>query len=71
MENQDRACSIIIDIVNSRIKEMILADGIIIASPTYFADMTAETKALIDCFLVCYESEWQSLVTKSWYCLHC
>jgi multimeric flavodoxin WrbA len=50
---------------------MILADGIIIASPTYFADMTAETKALIDCFLVCYESEWQSLVTKSWYCLHC
>jgi len=27
---------------------MIKADGIIIASPTYFSDMTAETKALID-----------------------
>ena len=48
VENQDRACSITTDIVNSCIKEMIQADGIIIASPTYFADMTAETKALID-----------------------
>jgi len=27
---------------------MIEADGIIIASPTYFADITPETKALID-----------------------
>jgi len=48
VENQDCACSITTDIVNSCIEEMIQADGIIIASPTYFADMTAETKALID-----------------------
>jgi multimeric flavodoxin WrbA len=27
---------------------MIKADGIIIGSPTYFADLTSETKALID-----------------------
>jgi multimeric flavodoxin WrbA len=47
-ENQDRSCAITTDIVNSCIQEMIKADGIIIASPTYFSDMTAETKALID-----------------------
>jgi multimeric flavodoxin WrbA len=47
-ENQDRCCSITTDIVNSCIEEMIKADGIIIGSPTYFSDMTAETKALID-----------------------
>ena len=48
VENQDRACVITNDVVNICIEEMIKADGIIIASPTYFADMTAETKALID-----------------------
>jgi multimeric flavodoxin WrbA len=47
-ENQDRACAITTDIVNFCIEEMIKADGIIIGSPTYFSDMTAETKALID-----------------------
>ena len=47
-ENLNRACSITNDVVNSCITEMIKADGIIIASPTYFADMTPETKALID-----------------------
>jgi len=47
-ENQDRCCAITDDIVNSCIEEMIKADGIIIGSPTYFSDMTAETKALID-----------------------
>lgn len=47
-ENQDRSCVIKTDIVNSCIEEMIKADGIIIASPTYFSGMTAETKALID-----------------------
>ncbi len=36
------------DIVNACIQKMKEADGIIIGSPTYFANMTAETKALID-----------------------
>jgi multimeric flavodoxin WrbA len=47
-ENQDRKCVIDDDIVNHCIEKMIAADGIIIASPTYFANITAETKALID-----------------------
>ena len=47
-ENQDRKCVITDDIVNHCIEKMIAADGIIIASPTYFANITAETKALID-----------------------
>lgn len=46
--NKDRHCTIDNDIVNEAIDKMDAADGIIIASPTYFADVTAETKALID-----------------------
>jgi multimeric flavodoxin WrbA len=36
------------DIVNDCIARIAAADGIIIASPTYFADVSAETKAIID-----------------------
>jgi multimeric flavodoxin WrbA len=36
------------DIVNQCIQKMTLADGIILGSPTYFADLTPELKALID-----------------------
>ena len=35
-------------IVNECIEKMLEADGIILASPTYFADLTPELKALID-----------------------
>ena len=34
--------------INLCIEKMAEADGIIIGSPTYFADLTPETKALID-----------------------
>ncbi|MDD1672447.1 MAG: flavodoxin family protein [Methanomicrobiales archaeon] len=47
-ENQDRKCVIENDFVNSCIAKMADADGIIIGSPTYFADVSTETKALID-----------------------
>jgi multimeric flavodoxin WrbA len=36
------------DIANACIAKMIQADGIILGSPTYYADVTPETKALID-----------------------
>lgn len=36
------------DMLNACIAKMIEADGIILGSPTYFADVTPETKALID-----------------------
>ncbi|HOO53623.1 MAG TPA: flavodoxin family protein [Methanothrix sp.] len=47
VENKDRRCTIDDDIVNDCIARMIEADGIILASPTYFADVSAEMKALI------------------------
>jgi multimeric flavodoxin WrbA len=47
-ENKDRKCVIDKDIVNDCIEKMVEADGIILASPTYFADLTPELKALID-----------------------
>ncbi len=47
-ENQDKKCSIKNDIVNEYIEKMIDADGIILASPTYFSNVSTEMKALID-----------------------
>jgi multimeric flavodoxin WrbA len=47
-ENKDQRCSVKNDIVNDCIEKMLQADGIILASPTYFADVSTELKALID-----------------------
>jgi multimeric flavodoxin WrbA len=47
-EKMDRKCINDKDIVNKCIEKMFEADGIILASPTYFADLTPELKALID-----------------------
>ncbi len=41
-------CIVDIDCINSCIEKMLAADAIVLASPTYFADITAEMKALID-----------------------
>lgn len=46
--NQDKRCAVDKDFLNECIEKMLEADGIIIGSPTYFADVTAEIKALID-----------------------
>lgn len=46
--NRDKQCVIGNDIVNECIEKMLDADGIILASPTYFADVSTEMKALID-----------------------
>src|SRR5574344_855547 len=47
-EVQDRKCHIKNDLLNECIQKMIEADGIILGSPVYFADVTSEMKALID-----------------------
>ncbi len=46
-DSKDRQC-VIGDDINAAIAKMDEADGIILASPTYFADVTSELKALID-----------------------
>ena len=46
--NKDKKCVIKTDNVNNYIKMMEDADGIILGSPTYFSNVTTETKALID-----------------------
>jgi len=46
--NQDLQCSVKNDSVNECIRKMLDADGIILASPTYFTDVTTEMKALSD-----------------------
>lgn len=47
-EKKDKKCAIKNDIVNDCIEKMVEADGIILGSPTYFADITSEMKALIE-----------------------
>ncbi|MCZ7357009.1 MAG: flavodoxin family protein [Candidatus Methanoperedens sp.] len=47
-ETKDRKCAVKNDIVNDCIEKMVEADGIILGSPTYFADVTSEMKALIE-----------------------
>ncbi len=45
---KNKRCVITDDIVNECIEKMERAEGIILGSPTYFADCTAQIKALID-----------------------
>lgn len=47
-KKEDGRCHQDNDLINKCIEKMIDADGIIIGSPTYFADLSTEAKALID-----------------------
>lgn len=47
-ESKDNECIIKNDILNELIKKMIAADAVILGSPTYFANVSSEIKALID-----------------------
>ncbi len=47
-ENKDKRCAVESDVVNECIEKMAEADGIILGSPTYFADVTTDMKALIE-----------------------
>jgi multimeric flavodoxin WrbA len=47
-KNKDRRCAVQTDAANEHIEKMLGADGIILGSPSYFQNVTAEMKALID-----------------------
>jgi multimeric flavodoxin WrbA len=47
-EKKNKRCNVEKDIVNECIEKMIEADGILLGSPTYFADVSASMKALIE-----------------------
>jgi len=47
-EKKNRRCAVNSDCINECIEKMEAADGIILASPTYFADLSPELKAVID-----------------------
>lgn len=46
-DNKDRRCAVK-DEMNGYIEKMLGADGILLGSPTYFADLTTNMKSLID-----------------------
>jgi len=48
VKNKDGECAIKKDDLNSYVKKMVEADGIILGSPVYFSNITSEMKALID-----------------------
>jgi multimeric flavodoxin WrbA len=47
-QNKDQKCSAKSDVLNECIDKMLESDGIILGSPTYFANVSTEMKALID-----------------------
>ncbi|MEW6265731.1 MAG: flavodoxin family protein [Thermodesulfobacteriota bacterium] len=47
-EKADRRCSFDDDALNECLAKMFEADGLILGTPTYFADLTPEIKCLID-----------------------
>lgn len=47
-ENKNKRCVVDNDVANECIAKMLESDGIILGSPTYFADVSSEMKALID-----------------------
>ncbi len=47
-ERVDKRCAVEGDIVNESIEKMIRADGVLLGSPVYYADLTAGMKALIE-----------------------
>jgi multimeric flavodoxin WrbA len=47
-DNANRRCSVDGDAINEVIEKMLEADGIVLASPTYFADVSPEIKAVMD-----------------------
>ncbi|HAA03604.1 MAG TPA: flavodoxin family protein [Syntrophobacteraceae bacterium] len=48
MKNKDQRCAVKDDKLNEYLEKIIQADGIILGSPTYFADVSPEIKALVD-----------------------
>jgi len=47
-KNKNNRCAVDNDLINECLEKMIAADGIILGSPTYFADLSAGMKALIE-----------------------
>ena len=47
-ENKDKRCAVNDDRMNGYIEKMVAADGILLGSPTYFADVTTNMKSLMD-----------------------
>ncbi|HWR97353.1 MAG TPA: flavodoxin family protein [Candidatus Methanoperedens sp.] len=47
-ENKDRRCAVTKDVANECVEKMAAADAILLGSPTYFADVSASMKALIE-----------------------
>lgn len=47
-ERKDRRCAVTSDDFNAHFEKMLAADGVLLGSPTYVADITPELKALID-----------------------
>jgi len=47
-ETKDNRCSVKTDFFNDCLEKMLAADAIILGTPTYFSDVSAEMKALLD-----------------------
>ncbi|SDP36575.1 flavodoxin family protein [Desulforhopalus singaporensis] len=48
IEKKNMACSVTTDMFNDVMAQMVEADALLLGSPTYFTDVSAEMKALLD-----------------------
>ncbi len=48
LKNKNKRCAVTTDMLNEYLEKMLSVDGIILGSPTYFADITSGMKSLID-----------------------
>jgi multimeric flavodoxin WrbA len=48
MQNRNQRCSVENDVLNECIEKMLEADGVVLGSPVYFADVTPQIKSLMD-----------------------
>ncbi|SDB05217.1 Multimeric flavodoxin WrbA [Desulfonatronum thiosulfatophilum] len=47
-ENKDERCAVTSDALNDILEQVLAADALVFGSPTYFTDVSAEMKALLD-----------------------
>ncbi len=47
-EKKNKRCNVDKDVINECIQKLVEADGVLLGSPTYFADVSASMKALIE-----------------------
>jgi multimeric flavodoxin WrbA len=68
-KNRDRRCAVKTDILNDLLEKVDAADGILLGSPTYFADVSSGMRAFIErCGLVGRANDYVQAQSRCYCC---